>query len=471
MPGVFLGTTNITNVRVGTAAATKVYVGTTEAWSASAGPAFPVIATTNTGFGTSLSGASAVTAPSGTTAGDLLIGFCSHDSASVISEAGNYTMIGRSSVVGAVHQMATFARIATATSSDNFLPTSAAAQDYCASVLRITGHGVSNLAADLRVSGNTGEVVSTIDPPPLTTGISTNWLWLTAATIDATTGNTISAVPSGYTQAHASITSAASTSSSVLAVASKQAAASSEDPGVWTNSTRVWVAATIAVPPVGTTTRSGVYIAGSSVQQNTGSAPRVIQPDFGTMTDDLVVLIHSYTASVGSYTLQAGWTELVANTTTGTLGTAVWIRKRGASETNYSTGTASGSLGSGHTCLTIRGWQGTIGNVVAGTVGTRAGSGGTFTTTAPTVTTTVNGSLVLCVSNERSTATETGISSVSNSFVELLWAGHHATGGGIETTWVGTRMMSTAGAVGATNVVYPNTQASNGAAVHIYVRP
>ena len=76
---VYLGTTNISNIRVGDVAASKVYVGATEVWS---GVAYPTIAGTNTGFGTSLTGSPALTPPAGTAVGDLLVGFCSHDAAS-----------------------------------------------------------------------------------------------------------------------------------------------------------------------------------------------------------------------------------------------------------------------------------------------------------------------------------------------------------------------------------------------------
>jgi hypothetical protein len=211
-------------------------------------------------------------------------------------------------------------------------------------------------------------------------------------------------------------------------------------------------------------------LVGTSTLQTSGSGSRTVTPHASTATGDLLLVIGVAGVSTANTILPpvSGWTTLLAATTTGTMNTGVYAHIRAGGETTYTfpIGITSNST---HVCVTVSNWVDSIGSLVTGTAGTRAGSGGTFTTTAPTISTATSANLVLCLAGERTTATETGISSVGNGFTEQLWVGHGA--GGIESVWVGWKKPGAAGAVGAVSVVYPNTQASNGIALLIAVPP
>lgn len=100
-----------------------------------------------------------------------------------------------------------------------------------------------------------------------------------------------------------------------------------------------------------------------------------------------------------------------------------------------------------------------------GTIGTRAGSGGTFTTTAPSLVPQFSNNTIIVVGFERTTATESDITSISmgteRSFVP--------DNGSTTCTIVVADYTWSAGAVAtpAVNIVYPNTQATNGGAVQM----
>jgi hypothetical protein len=206
---------------------------------------------------------------------------------------------------------------------------------------------------------------------------------------------------------------------------------------------------------------SNYQFVGSSVVYASNSAARVVTPHASTAVGDVLVVLAADVGATGTLTAPAGWSQIKAHTNAGTLGMGCWLRVRAGGDTTYAF-PISAATNSMHTCISLRGVTST--GMMVGSNGTRLGSGGTFTTTAPTITTSIK-SLILCLSAERTTATETGISSVNNGFVQDVWYGHG--GGGIESTWIGSKIQGAAGAVGATSVVYPNTQNSNGLAFHI----
>lgn len=211
-------------------------------------PSFPTIAAINSEVGTSM-GAQAINMPTSIVAGNLLIAVAVNDNpaATVMTASAGWTEI-RQQVQGAnVIRLAAFARIADGTATDN-LTITGAAQDYCAWTARITGHAVAGVSAifvaDATAATGNG------DPPNLATDSDRGWLWLAAEGVDLTTGNTITAVPSGYTSQFNNV-SASSTSSVALAVAARTAAGvSTENPATFTNNptTRPWVAFTIGIP-------------------------------------------------------------------------------------------------------------------------------------------------------------------------------------------------------------------------------
>lgn len=206
----------------------------------------------------------------------------------------------------------------------------------------------------------------------------------------------------------------------------------------------------------------------STINSTSGPASRVVTPHASTLEGDLLIVVAEAASGTATLTAPGDWTTIKAFFATGTLGQAVFAKRRAAGDTTYTFPIAVSAF-SQHLCMTIRGWEGNPANLIIGTTGTRAGSGGGALTIAPSITTVGTDNLVLCIGTDRTTATETGITSVDNGFTQLLWQGHAA--GGSETIWVGTKVLAAAGAVGATTITYPNAQASNSMAFLLGIRP
>jgi hypothetical protein len=210
---------------------------------------FPTIAAQDiTEKGTSM-GTQAITMPTGIVAGNLLISIAASDlngSAGTHTPSTGWTEI-RTQLQGSnVVRLSAFGRIADGTGTDN-LTITGPSQDYCAWTARITQHTVVSIL-DIQVADTTNST-GNADPPNLNPGTARAWLWLAAEAVDLTTGNTITSVPSGYTEQYRDV-SASSTSSVALGVGSKTGDTTSENPGTFTNNptTRPWVAFTIGVP-------------------------------------------------------------------------------------------------------------------------------------------------------------------------------------------------------------------------------
>lgn len=187
-----------------------------------------------------------------------------------------------------------------------------------------------------------------------------------------------------------------------------------------------------------------------------GSGVRTVSVPSGTVDDDLLIVI--FGSNDIDITPPLGWTALKSNVDTGTLRTAAFAHVRATGETTYAF-TVGSSATSTWEIIALRG----VGTYSVGTDGTRAASGGAFVTTAPEITIVGNNSLVLCVSVERTSATEAGISSVNNSFTQYSWVGHHVGVSAIESIWIGQKEIDV-GASGSVSITYPNTQGSNGLA-------
>ena len=166
---------------------------------------------------------------------------------------------------------------------------------------------------------------------------------------------------------------------------------------------------------------------------------------------------------------QSGWTSILTVTTFGTRRMAVWARvwhTGDAVDYSFRTGTTvGGKIG---TLLAVSGGRAPA-EWVLGAVGTRAASGGTFTTTAPSVTTTVDGSYALLLVGEATSAAETISPTVS---VGTLWV---TTNPGVETGTealvVADRTLGAAGASGPASATFQNTHATNSAAIQIAIPP
>jgi len=225
------------------------------------GPALsPWVSTTGTEFGTSFGADEAITMPSGIAVGDLLLCFATVDAPtagdSIALDAGaasqEWTTLHQSAGPGTnVMRGAVFGKIA---DGSDTLTLDAAAQDYDAYVVCIKDHGITNISQLVNgaspnllipATGTTGNA----NPPSVDLGRVEGMLWLAVAMVDATTGNTISGVPSGYTALGTTLTSASSTSSVLMQIARLESSSDqSEDPGTFTNTSRNWIAYTVGIP-------------------------------------------------------------------------------------------------------------------------------------------------------------------------------------------------------------------------------
>ena len=278
----------------------------TASTAVSASPiANPVVAATTFEVGTSMGSNNAIALPTGAASGDLIIVHANSDlngAAGAITASAGYTAVtnGAQTQGTTVIGCNVFARVLDGSGSDA-LTVSGAAQDYVVNVIRITDHGVTSATINtaLFLTGTTG-TTGNANPPIVNPATSSTWLWLAAMTLDLTTGNTITVAPSGYTMAENHV-SASSTTSVAGAVAYKRsAAATSEDPGTFTNTSRAWIALSIAVPPAatghvggpvalagqadGVSTATGTLIAGPTVVQSVMTTPNTALGNAATLT-------------------------------------------------------------------------------------------------------------------------------------------------------------------------------------------
>jgi hypothetical protein len=212
--------------------------------------AHPQVAATGGEVGTSLGTSNAQTLPSGSTTGSLVVVWVTHDNpgGTAITASTGWTQIFAGVVTGNVLRHACFARILDGGANDT-LTISGTTQDYCVSSARITNHGVTDVATQIKTVAPATNTSGNADPPSLDAGVSDEWLWLASAGVDFTTGNTISANPANYSDVD-NRTSASSTSSCGQRIAKRELTTQTQDPGTFTNTSQEWVAGIIAIPPV-----------------------------------------------------------------------------------------------------------------------------------------------------------------------------------------------------------------------------
>lgn len=181
--------------------------------------------------------------------------------------------------------------------------------------------------------------------------------------------------------------------------------------------------------------------------------------------DDWILAIFSSASNmVGTKqpTPPAGWTNILPlqDPGTGFVTYGIWAHQRASGETTYDwTQTTAEPDNTQHRLVFVRGAD-DIANWVIGTAGTRAGSGGTTDTTAPSVTTTLNHTLGLLLAGERTTATETDPQVTCDNFTKQ-WFENNVD----HSLFVATKDMISPGATGDVTVSYPNVQSQNGIAL------
>lgn len=205
----------------------------------------------------------------------------------------------------------------------------------------------------------------------------------------------------------------------------------------------------------------GPVLSGASQPQ---SGNLTVTPEVSSAPGDLILVFCSVADSASaSYSMSGGtgtWTTQLATTSVGTGKMFIFTKPFAAGDTTY-TLARTGSDAYRIATLTIQGWDGNA--PLIGAYGTRAASGGTFNTTAPSITTSVADSLVLYLAYERTNANDNA-PTVNNGFTTVLDV-HTIGSDNLQAVYIAGKAMTTPGAVGATTATFSNSSASNSAAV------
>jgi hypothetical protein len=228
--------------------------------------------------------------------------------------------------------------------------------------------------------------------------------------------------------------------------------------------------AIISLNPASVTTPVVVpNVAGHTTSTSSGSSgtftvdPGVNLVGAAAATDDWIILTLSSagnSASTKQPTPPGGWSTLIPFGTvgTGTTSYGVWAHKRADGESTYTwTQTTAESQNTYQRMLFVRN-AADISLWLTGVPGTRAGSGGTVTTTAPSITTTSVNNLALLIAEERTTTAETDNQVTCDNFTKQWFDNSFID----HSIFVATKGMTAAGATGTVTVTYPNTHTENG---------
>lgn len=204
----------------------------------------------------------------------------------------------------------------------------------------------------------------------------------------------------------------------------------------------------------------------------TGTAPT---------TGDFVFIILDSSGAIGASNVPAaptGFRQIVSWQAMGTSAStcyAIYAKRRSIGETNYLI--PQTTVGQTNKIYAHAFWvDGTnaadVVDWILGSTGTRAGSGGTVNTTAPSMTTTSDNSVVFAIGVERTTATETEAQlTVSGTGWSKQLAMLGSTSANASTVTVASKAMASIGATSDVTFTAPNTQATNGAALQITIPP
>lgn len=181
-------------------------------------------------------------------------------------------------------------------------------------------------------------------------------------------------------------------------------------------------------------------------------------------TDDWIILIMTSPGNISTTkapTAPAGWTNLVPFTAAGigNITFGVWAHKRAGGETTYTwTQTTAESQNTYHRLIFIRDAD-DVANWVTGAFNNRATNGTSTTNVAASITTTVDHTLGLAISAERTTAVETDAQVTCNNFTKDWFENNQD-----HSLFVAYKEITPPGATGSVTVTYPNAQTNNGIA-------
>lgn len=193
-----------------------------------------------------------VSMPSGISAGDLLLIFALKTYWWVFQTLDGWTRIGNATVGNGISYEGyynVYARIAAG--SDTAELSSGGNTDSAAICVRVTGHGVSNISTDLKISTAVASSTSSnYNPSSYDAGSSKEWLWFSFLAMQRVGSNTtISGVPTGWTSRGYGGTDT-TTTGGAIGVASKAETVQTQDAGAWTNDSAYVGHYYVAVPPV-----------------------------------------------------------------------------------------------------------------------------------------------------------------------------------------------------------------------------
>lgn len=202
------------------------------------------------------------------------------------------------------------------------------------------------------------------------------------------------------------------------------------------------------------------YITSNGVNSTTGSLTQVLPVPAGTLVGDICYLFAQIdSATAPTYTPPSGWTVLLASTTATNMGVAGFWKRMTAAD--IAAGSISVTSSAGYGNLTGHWYRDCSDPAVIGTLGTRGGVS-SASVTAPSITTLVDASSVLVFAGDRSTAAAAGEQG-SPSFSAATYRGgvegnmtiNQAVG--INSCFVGDRVIATAGASGTDTATWPDT--------------
>lgn len=165
----------------------------------------------------------------------------------------------------------------------------------------------------------------------------------------------------------------------------------------------------------------------------------------------------------------SGWTIVRSfgySTGAGAFETGVWMKKREAGETSYDWPLdGTGIQTSWHMV-----WYSGAVDAFSGVFWDRNGHGTSTTNVAPSVTTTVDNSVVVSISTERTLAAETDSQIIVDNGMTKQYHGAYPAGDDRNIN-IADKTIATAGVSNNTTWTYPNSQANNGVAGHVWFTP
>lgn len=190
------------------------------------------------------------------------------------------------------------------------------------------------------------------------------------------------------------------------------------------------------------------------------SGALTVTPNAASKVGDIIMVVVANADTSGSdFTMPAPWTRIMASASAGSGKLFTFTKPFEAGDTTY-TITRNGADSYRIVPITISGADSGITPII-GTLGTRAASGGTTTTTAPSITTPGANYTALYIAMERTNAADSA-PTINNGF-NAVFDGHNdgVADGNPNAIFVAQKAIPVAGAVGATTATFTNAHATN----------